>query len=138
MICKYLLPFYILSFCWWFPLLCRSVLVRSSTICLFLLLFLLPEETYPKRHFQDRCQKAYCLYFLFLNSFIEYNWSKINGTYLNYTVCKVLTYIYIHETNTTIKIKNTSIIPKSSLVPFCGGEAFWIYVSKINLFLIEG
>ena len=32
--------------------------------------------------------------------------------------------------------KNTSIIPKSSLVPFCGGEAFWIYIF-FNLFVFN-
>ena len=38
-------------FCWRFPLLCKSFLVRWTPICLFLLLLLLPEET---------CQKNYC------------------------------------------------------------------------------
>ena len=36
-------------FCWLFPSLCKSLLVSCSPICLFFLLFLLLEETYPKK-----------------------------------------------------------------------------------------
>ena len=35
-------------FYWWFPLLCRSFLVWCNPVCLFLLLFPLPEETSRK------------------------------------------------------------------------------------------
>lgn len=56
-------------------------------------------------------------------SFIEYNWSEINGTYLKYTTRKVLTCVYIYETITIIKVMNIPIIPKGFLVPLCGGGA---------------
>ena len=50
------------SLCWWFPLLCQTFLIWCSPICLFLLLFPLPEETYPNRYCWDQYRRAYCLW----------------------------------------------------------------------------
>ena len=46
-ICKYFLSSKVFI-CWWFLSLCKSLLVWCSPICLFLFLFPLFEETYPK------------------------------------------------------------------------------------------
>ena len=56
------------SFCWLFPLLCRSFLVWCSSTCLFLLLLLLHLESDSKSHHQALCLRAY--YDVFFRSFM--------------------------------------------------------------------
>ena len=54
----------VFSFCWWFPLLCKNVLVWCHPTCLFLLWMTLLLLSNPKSHHQDQCLVAPCLYFL--------------------------------------------------------------------------
>ena len=56
------------SFCWLFPLLCRTFLVWCSSTCLFLLLLLLHLKSDSKSHHQALCLRAY--YDVFFRSFM--------------------------------------------------------------------
>ena len=52
------------SFCWWFPLLCRSLLVWCILTCLFLLLLCLLSVSSSQNHHQDGGQGANAYVFL--------------------------------------------------------------------------
>ena len=49
-------------FCWWFPLLCKTFSVWCSPICLFFLLFSLPEEVISEKYCYEQCLRFYCLF----------------------------------------------------------------------------
>ena len=51
-------------FYWWFSWRCKSFEDRLSSICSFLLVFLLPWETDPNKYCYDLCQRVFCLYSL--------------------------------------------------------------------------
>ena len=55
------IPQAVFSFCLWFPLLYKSLLVWLGPIHLFLLLFLLPWETDLRKHCYNLCQRTCCL-----------------------------------------------------------------------------
>ena len=51
------------SFCWWFPLLCKTFLVWSSSICLFFFCVPCP-RWYVKKYCYKKWQQVDCLCFL--------------------------------------------------------------------------
>jgi len=51
-------------FCWWFPLLCRSLLVLCNPTCLLLLLLPVLWVEYPRNHCQNPCHNVFPLCFL--------------------------------------------------------------------------
>ena len=50
-------------FCWWFPLLCKNLVVWCAPICLIFLLFPLPKEIQQKKYCYEQGLRFYCLCF---------------------------------------------------------------------------
>lgn len=62
---------------------------------------------------------------LFSSALLRYNWQTIHCTYLK-SQSEVLTYVYTHDTITTIKITNISITLKCFLMPSVNSSLYII------------
>ena len=60
-----------------YPHCAKSILVLCSSICLFLFLFLLPQETYPKKKIEDHGQREYCLCFFLEVLFLGFTFRSL-------------------------------------------------------------
>ena len=87
-------PFVVLSFCLWFPLLCKSLQVLINSHLFILLLFLLPWETDIRKHCYNLYQRMFSLcslievlwYCVIVESLSHFDFILIFLTFLWYCV----------------------------------------------------